>query len=119
MRYLLVFQGIYYLVTGVWPLLSIDTFEALTGPKTDDWLVQTVGVLAACIGATLLFGCWKRSLSRETLFLSAVSAVGFLGVDVIFVSLGIISRIYLLDAAIQLVLLMSSLVIAVATRKPT
>ena len=28
-------QGLYCLITGVWPLVSIDTFQAVTGPKTD------------------------------------------------------------------------------------
>ena len=78
MQYLLIFQGAYYLATGIWPLLSIGTFEVVTGPKMDDWLVQTVGVLAACIGATLLFGAVARPPRREILFLSAVSAAGFL-----------------------------------------
>ncbi|MCI0462876.1 MAG: hypothetical protein L0Z62_38510 [Gemmataceae bacterium] len=26
-------QGVYYLLAGVWPLLSLGTFEAVTGPK--------------------------------------------------------------------------------------
>ena len=49
-----VVQGVYFLLTGVWPLLSIRTFEAVTGPKVDRWLVKTVGLLVAVIGASLL-----------------------------------------------------------------
>src|SRR4051794_17610666 len=50
---LLWLQGLYYLVTGVWPLVSIETFQTVTGWKTDHlvtgresdhWLVMTVGV---------------------------------------------------------------------------
>ena len=33
-------QGALYVVTGVWPLLHMASFEAVTGPKTDDWLVR-------------------------------------------------------------------------------
>jgi hypothetical protein len=98
-------QSLYYLVTGVWPLVSMRTFEAVTGPKVDDWLVQTVGVLAAVIGASLLVGARRRPPNRETLTLSVLSAVGFAAVDVTFVLLGIISRIYLADAVAQSVLL--------------
>src|SRR4051812_49609509 len=52
-------QGLYYLVTGVWPLVSIETFQMVTGPKTDHlvtgretdhWLVMTVGVLVTAVG---------------------------------------------------------------------
>jgi hypothetical protein len=50
---LLGFQAAYYCLTGIWPLLHLASFEAVTGPKTDDWLVKMVGLLAAVIGATL------------------------------------------------------------------
>jgi hypothetical protein len=106
-RAILIIQGIYYLITGIWPLVSLDTFEAVTGPKTDDWLVQTVGVLAATIGAALLVGGWQRPLHLETLTLSILAALSFTGVDVVFVSQGIISRIYLVDAAVQVLILVA------------
>ena len=28
-------QGIFYFLTGIWPLLSMETFLKVTGPKTD------------------------------------------------------------------------------------
>jgi predicted tellurium resistance membrane protein TerC len=105
MRMVLFIQGVYYVITGVWPLVSIETFEAVTGPKTDDWLVQTVGVLAAVIGATLLVGTLRRVPSRETLTLSVLSILGFMAVDIVFVLQGIIGPIYLADAVIQAVFL--------------
>src|SRR5215213_7149555 len=36
-------QAIFYIVSGVWPFVSIRSFEAVTGPKVDRWLVKTVG----------------------------------------------------------------------------
>jgi hypothetical protein len=55
-------QGLYFLITGVWPIVHIDSFLAVTGPKTDHlntelgdhWLVITVGALIAAIAASLL-----------------------------------------------------------------
>ncbi len=105
MRSVLIFQGVYYSITGIWPLVSIETFETVTGPKTDDWLVQTVGVLAAVIGATLLVGVTRHQPTRETLTLSVLSIFGFASVDVVFVLRGTIGPIYLADAALQAVLL--------------
>lgn len=98
-------QGVYYLITGIWPLVSMTTFEAVTGPKTDDWLVQTVGVLAAVIGAALLVGSWRRAPGRETITLSVLSILGFAAVDVVFVLRDVIGPIYLVDTAIQAVFL--------------
>jgi hypothetical protein len=101
---------VYYLITGIWPLVSMSTFEAVTGPKTDDWLVQTVGVLAAVIGATLLVGTARGRPSRETLALSVLSILGFGAVDVVFVLRDTIGPIYLVDAAIQAVFLIGLVV---------
>ena len=42
-------QAVYFLLTGIWPLLSIRTFQMVTGRKTDTWLVKTVGVLVAVL----------------------------------------------------------------------
>jgi hypothetical protein len=105
MRGVLVAQAVYYLITGIWPLASLRTFEMVTGPKTDDWLVQTVGVLAAAIGAALLVGAWRSPPNRETLTLAVLGVMSFAAVDVVFVFNGTIDRIYLVDSVIQTTLL--------------
>jgi hypothetical protein len=53
-RRLATIQGAYYLLTGLWPLAHLRSFQAVTGPKLEPWLVKTVGVLAAAIGFTLV-----------------------------------------------------------------
>ena len=42
-------QGAYFLATGIWPLLHLASFMRVTGPKTDRWLVKTVGALVAVL----------------------------------------------------------------------
>jgi hypothetical protein len=100
-RLVLLVQAAFYVVTGLWPLVSLSSFEAVTGPKADHWLVQTVGLLIVAIGVSLLVGVWRSHPSRETLVLSLLSATMLAGVDVVFVSLRVIPPIYLLDAAIE------------------
>ena len=46
-------QAAYYLVTGLWPLLHFRSFEGLTGPKPDRFVVESTGLLFAATGATL------------------------------------------------------------------
>jgi hypothetical protein len=41
-------------LTGICPLISIDTFQKVTRPKTDLWLVKTVGSLIASIGLVIV-----------------------------------------------------------------
>jgi hypothetical protein len=59
-------QGAFYVATGVWPLIDIDSFQAVTGPKADLWLVYTVGGLIAAVGAVVLTAAWSRRVSPET-----------------------------------------------------
>ena len=101
MRALAVVQGLYYLLTGLWPLVSIDTFQAVTGAKTDLWLVQTVGLLIAVIGASLLAASRRGSPGPETVVLAAGSALALGTIDVVYSLKGVISKIYLLDAPVE------------------
>src|SRR5579871_2804378 len=103
--YVLLVQGLYYLLTGLWPLFSIDTFQMVTGPKTDLWLVQTVGVLIGVIGLVLLAAMWRGWATVEVVLLATGSALALTGVDIVFVAQQVISRVYLLDAATEGVLL--------------
>src|SRR3954463_16307497 len=109
-------QGSYFLVTGIWPLVSIRTFQMVTGPKTDHlptgresdhWLVMTAGVLITAIALSLLTAAWRRGDSAEATVLALGSSFGLTCIDPIFVSRGVIAPIYLLDAAIQVVLILS------------
>ena len=100
-RLVLSCQAVYYLVTGIWPVISLRTFEAVTGPKTDDWLVRTVGLLAAVIGATIGVAARRGQRTPELLVLAFGSALAFAAIDLIYALGGVISSIYLADAALQ------------------
>jgi len=91
-------QGGYFLLTGLWPLLSIKTFQLVTGPKTDLWLVKTVGVVVAAIGATLIMAGSRRQQAPEIPLLGISSAAALGGIDLVYVAKGRIARVYLLDA---------------------
>jgi hypothetical protein len=95
-------QAVYYVVTGLWPLLSLRTFERVTGPKTDDWLVRTVGLLAATIGGVLGLGALRREGPDPAL--GAGAALAFAAVDTRYAATGRISKIYLADATLELLI---------------
>jgi hypothetical protein len=94
-------QGGYYVATGIWPLVSMRSFEATTGPKVDKWLVKTVGVLVSVIGATLWVGGTRRQSGPELKLLAKGSAAGLTAIDIVYVAKGRISPIYLLDAVLE------------------
>jgi len=102
---LAVAQGAYYALTGVWALVDIRSFQAVTGPKTDLWLVKTIGVLVFVIGGTLIAGGVRRRPTRELGLLAAGSAAGLAAIDTVYSAKRRISPIYLLDAAVEVLLL--------------
>ena|SRR6185436_13105388 len=84
MRFLATAQGLYYLAAGIWPILHIDSFQAVTGAKTDLWLVRTVGLLIAVIGAAVLAARKRPALSPEMFILAAGSALALGTIDVVY-----------------------------------
>jgi hypothetical protein len=94
-------QGVFYALTGVWALVDLDSFMAITGPKTDRWLVKTVGVLVTVIGAVLLLAWRRREVPPEVMLLAIGSALSLAAIDIIYVSNRTISPIYLLDAVAE------------------
>jgi len=100
-RTLALVQGAYFLVTGIWALVSIGTFQKVTGPKTDLWLVKTVGVLVGVIGAVLGWAGMRERVTASERLLAVGSAAGLTAIDVIYVLRGRISPVYLLDAALE------------------
>ena len=94
-------QAAYYVSTGVWPLVHRRSFEALTGPKVDFWLVRTVGVTVAAIGAGLALSARRGRLSDDMRATALLAAVGLAGIDAVYVLRRRISPVYLLDAAAE------------------
>jgi hypothetical protein len=97
-------QGVYFLLSGLWPLASIDSFQAVTGRKMDLWLVYTVGTVVGVIGLTLLVAARARRITPEVGVLAIGSALGLAAIDVIFVARGVLSWVYLADAVAELAL---------------
>lgn len=92
-------QGVYYLVTGLWPLLHMRSFLAVTGPKTDLWLVRTVGVLVSVIGGQLIV---ERRRPLSALWLALGSCFGLAAIDAYYSLRGRISAVYLLDSLAEI-----------------
>jgi hypothetical protein len=77
-------QGGYFLLTGIWPLLSRRTFEAVTGAKQDFWLARTVGVLVASVGSVLVLTGKRDRVGPDARWLAASSAAGLAAIDILY-----------------------------------
>jgi hypothetical protein len=98
-------QGLYLLATGVWPLVHYRSFEKLTGPKADRWLVQTVAGLGVTVGWTMLTSGLRAGPSAEAMAatrrLGVGSALTFGTIDIAYGATGRIRPIYLADAVVE------------------
>jgi hypothetical protein len=101
LRTVAVAQGLYYVPFGLWPLIHINSFMALTGPKNDLWLVETVGALLAVVGAVLLVTGLRHTPSKGVALVGAGIAAVLALLDLAFVSMGSVGNIYLADAAAE------------------
>jgi hypothetical protein len=101
-RHAVTAMATYYLITGAWPMFSMRSFEAVTGPKRDHWLVKTVAALVLANGAALALGAESKRISGETRTLALADALAFTAIDVIYVARRTIRPIYLADAAVEL-----------------
>ena len=103
------FQGVFYITTGIWPLVHMKSFEKVTGPKTDHWLVKTVGLLVAISGLALLrSGLRAKSTATERpqfsqdATLIGIGQAACLGsVSLYYSAIGRISKVYMLDTLVE------------------
>jgi hypothetical protein len=95
-------QAVYYVLTGLWAIVSIGTFQKVTGPKTDIWLVKTVGVLIIVIGGVLGLAGKRGEPVPEVPALAVGSAAGLTAIDIIYVAKKRIRPVYLLDAIAEI-----------------
>ena len=103
-RRALIALAAYYAVTGLWPIVSMRSFEAVTGPKTDRWLVKMVGALAMANAGALAFGLRRENVAAETIALGVMSAIAFAAIDITYVARRRIRPVYLADAAVEMLL---------------
>jgi hypothetical protein len=99
---LLLSQSIYYLAISAWPLLHVDSFMWVTGYKTDLTLVQLVAAITLAISLLFLSDTHRKEPARGTVLLAIIVAIEFGTMDLLYGITGVISRVYLIDAVVQM-----------------
>lgn len=102
MSIILIIQGWFYILTGLWPLLHMPSFEKVAGPKTDKWLVRTVSLMILSSG--IIFVLFSHS--EAALMLAILNAFFLMCIDLYYVWKKVIWRSYLLDALIEAIFIL-------------
>lgn len=95
-------QAVVYIGTGLWALVDIDSFMAVTGPKEDVWLVRTVGFLVISTGIGLVIGVIRQEITLSLVIIALSNALFLAGIDVFYATNDVIWDVYLLDALFEL-----------------
>ena len=90
-------QGVFNVVGGLWPLVSLRTFEAVYGRKTDRYLEHTVGGLLVSVGLVQLASRNEQELVSARR-IGIGTALTLLAIDAIYVPQGKMRWTYLQDA---------------------
>ena len=101
MRDAVVWFGLYYMATGLWPILHLPSFVAVTGPKQDTWLVQVFGAFIAAVGFSAIL---HRDAGPASAGVGLSTALVLAAGDVFFVARRRIRPTYLLDAVVEVAL---------------
>src|SRR5690625_7432182 len=90
---LMMIQGIYYGLTGLWPLLHMSSFIKITGPKSDLWLVQTVGMIILFVGCGFIVAGARKSVNVSLIILAIGLIIRFIVIEIGYVFFGVVSVI--------------------------
>ena len=110
-------QTIYYVVTALWALADIKSFMAVTGAKTDIWLVKTVAVLLLAISISFIVALILKEKGKAIMTLAITCCLVLVFIDCYYSLNGTISEIYFLDALAEFLLLILWLIIIIGKRK--
>jgi hypothetical protein len=93
-------QGWFNIANGMWPLVSMRSFEKVLGPKAEHWLVRTVAGLLVTSGiAQVRSSSIAQASDARRVGLGTAATLGI--IDVRYALPGRIRRIYLLDALLE------------------
>lgn len=110
-------QGMYDLLGGLWPLLHLQSFEQVTGPKSDDWLVRSVAGILVVVGIGLLYDASHHRLAAGMRRTAAGISLVLALVALISSTAGWVSWLYFIDGLAHASFFLGWVVLAVVSRR--
>jgi hypothetical protein len=94
-------QGLFNIACGLWPSVSMSSYEKVYGPKTDRFLVRTVGSLLVGVGLNQLRAAARPEGLPYAKRIGTSAALTQFRLDLVNVVTGRVPPTYLIDAAAQ------------------
>lgn len=55
----------FFLIGGLWPLVDMQSFESVTGPRSDHWLVRSLAGMLIIVGAALIWSVQRGHIDHS------------------------------------------------------
>lgn len=87
-RTILFWQGLYYVVTGLWAIVSLESFSVITRHEVhgDAFEMQSIAALAGVLGLFFVWGARRLELRRPAAWLALGSAVAIIVLELVYFS---------------------------------
>jgi hypothetical protein len=95
-------QGLFNIVGGAWPLVSLRSFEFVYGKKRDVFLQKTVGGLLLSIGLVQLLAEDSPGSLAAIRRLGLATAGTLLAIDLVYIPKGEMRKTYIQDALCEI-----------------
>ncbi|MGE3798790.1 MAG: hypothetical protein AB7G88_13230 [Thermomicrobiales bacterium] len=103
-------HALYFGIGGLWSVVHKRSFQAISGPKVDYWLVRTVGGLLTVVGAVIAMAGVRDRITPEIRWLAVGASSVLTVIDVVYSVRKRVRRTYLFDAAANGVVIIGWLV---------
>lgn len=80
-KYVLLILGLYYLLTGLWSIIDIESFSDFTRYRGDFFLKHTAGVLFSVLGLIFTYSAIKERFVAEIKYFALLTTVGVMAVE--------------------------------------
>lgn len=95
-------QGLFNVIGGAWPIVSLRSFEFVYGKKRDIFLQKTVGALLLSIGCVQLVHSENSEAEAVVKSLGLATAMSLLAIDLIYIPRGEMRKTYIQDALCEM-----------------
>jgi hypothetical protein len=83
-RWIIMGQGIYYVLLGVWPLLYFDSFASAVGLQMHPFQAQLFGAVLAVVGGALIESARREPPDTDPTLLAASVAAALALIDFVW-----------------------------------
>jgi len=97
-------QGVYYILTGLWPWLALGASQETSREISEHWSVLTLGLLTIVIGLSLCVAGFRREGTGAIFCLALGTPVVLVVAEGFFVGKRYLPATYLLDAIVEVAL---------------